>query len=74
MSTHMAGTWMSEGITKGLSVQTGMTVAKSQTHASYTIRFVCFNQWREHVAPVAQRSAVCLVELYKLSQQGEEQL
>lgn len=53
MSTHMAGTWMSEGITKGLSVRTGMTVAKSQTHASYTIRFVCFNQWREHVAPVA---------------------
>lgn len=39
ISTHMAGTWMSEGITKGFSVWIDMTVAKSQTHAVYTIRF-----------------------------------
>lgn len=40
ISTHMAGTWMSEEITKGLSVWLGMTVAKSQTHTVHTIRFV----------------------------------
>lgn len=40
ISPHMAGTWMSEGITRGLSVWMGMTVAKSQTHTVYTIRFV----------------------------------
>lgn len=39
ISTHMAGTWMSEGITKGFSVWIDMTVAKSQTHAVYAIRF-----------------------------------
>lgn len=59
ISTHMAGTWMSEGITKGLSVCMGMTVAKSQTHTVYTIRFVWFNQWAEHVGGARQWSAMC---------------
>jgi len=49
ISTHMAGTWTSEGITKGLSVWTGMTVAKSQTHTAHTIRCVCCNQRRGRV-------------------------
>lgn len=40
ISTHMAGTWMSEGITKDLSVWMGMTVGKRQTITVYTIRFV----------------------------------
>lgn len=49
ISTHMAGTWTSEGITKGLSVWTGMTVAKSQTHTAHRIRCVCCNQHRGRV-------------------------
>lgn len=34
----MAGTWLPEGTRERLSVQRGVTVAKSQTHALYTIR------------------------------------
>lgn len=33
----MADTWLLEGIRERLSVQGGVTVAKSQTHALYTI-------------------------------------
>lgn len=38
ISTHMAGTWLPEGTGERLSAQGGVTVAKSQTLALYTIR------------------------------------
>lgn len=61
ISTHMVGTWMSEGITKGFSVWIGMTVAKSKTHAVYAIRFFWFNQRREHAGAARQWSAMYLL-------------
>lgn len=72
ISTHVAGTWKSEEITKGLSVWMGMTVAKSHI-AVYTIRLVWFNQRREHLGAARQRSATCSVLLYMLSQQEKKQ-
>lgn len=47
---------MSERKRKGLLVWMGMTVANSQTHTVYTIRFVWFNQRGEHVEAVRQWS------------------
>lgn len=61
ISTHMVGTWMSEGITKGFSVWIGMTRAKSETHAVYAIRFFWFNQRQEHVGAARQWSAMYLL-------------
>lgn len=78
MNSLFPHTWLApgrlRGITKGLSVWMGMTVAKSQTHTVYTIRSVWFNQRGEHVGAARQRSAMCLAVLYMLSQQGEGRL
>lgn len=72
MNSLFPHTWLApgrlRGITKGLSVWMGMTVAKSQTHTVYTIRFVWFNQRREHVGAARQWSAMCLAVLYTLKE------
>ena len=73
-STHMAGTWMSEAITKGLSVWMGITAAKSQTQTVHTIRFVWFDQRGAHVGAARRWSAMCSAAQYALSRQSEDRL
>lgn len=53
----MAGTWLPKGTRERLSAHRGVTVAKSQTHALYTIRVLLMKSApRSQVAAARQRS------------------
>lgn len=56
----MAGTWLLEGPRAHLSVQRGVTVAKSQTHALHTIRVLLMKSaLKSQVGAARQRSGMC---------------
>lgn len=68
ISTHMAGTWLPEGTRERLSVQRGVTGAKSQTLALYTIRVLLMkSELGSQVEAARLWSDMCS---FFLSQQG----
>lgn len=64
----MAGTWLPEGTRERLSVQGGVTVAKSQTLALYTIR-VFADEIRTGITGGSGRAVIRHVLCFFLSQQ-----